>query len=426
MLRSCLIFFCFIVYSGAILAQKHIDNNSSEIRDSIRSTSVSLHYQNVELRKILSDVSTNYSLSFSYAGSTLPLNALMSVDMENAPLENFLDLLSARLRIGHSVIGINIVLFRETFYEERKREATQSALMDTVIAYPIITKNKNDLKFYKISLWDIILGAKNIQRSLKEDSLLVARNSDSLKAIERKLYRKRVRLIREQRRSNQWGTLSLRPELSIWHMKGTTNQSINYKQYNNYGAPDPGVSVHMGYAIRLWKNFFIQPGLKVSYQTKKGEHTDYYVSFLTPSEIERRVYPYDSRLIFSSFSLQAGLEHKVGKNKITISGGYFTAALIRQTAPQYFPYFETKYYISGPPYYNSNYERIRREEIKYRDWLIGAMADVLFYRAIYRRLDIFAGIHTRIQLQSIYSKEAQISERALTGGISIGVRYNTR
>ena len=57
---------------------------------------------------------------------------------------------------------------------------------------------------------------------------------------------------------------------------------------------------------------------------------------------------------------------------------------------------------------------------------MGVMADILFYRSVHQRLDLFAGIHARLQLHSIYKKEAQIGERSLSEGVSIGVRYNVR
>ncbi len=434
MIRSCLIlFFCFL-YSGDIFPQKNADVKPVATRDSIRSIQISLVYKDVRLQKILSDISLDYSLNFSYAGSMIPLDTLMSFNVSQISLGSFLDILSERFAIEHSIIGIYIVLFRKTFYQEQKNKIknipADSAFKDTISLYPVkYAQNKNIPVLYKVSLWDIVSGAEITKDPVfiqNRDSVILVQKHDSLKIRDRQLYRKRVRLIRRKYRSNQWTTLSLHPEFSIWNMKGTTNQSIDYKLYNDYGGPDPGITLQTGHAIRVLGSFFIKPGLNASYQIKRGIHTDYYVSFLTPSFVEERSYRYDSRLIFSAFTLQAGYEHKAGKNKVTLSGGYFGAVLIRKTAPRYFPYFETKYYVAGPPYYNSNYERIRREEIRYRDWVMGVMADILFYRSIHQRFDLFAGIHARLQLHSIYTKEAQISERSLSEGVSIGVRYNMR
>ena len=403
------------------------------MRDSIGSIQISLDYKDTRLQKILSDISLNYSLNFSYAGSMIPLDTLMSVSLSQVPINTFLTILSERFNIEHSVVGIYIVLFRNTFYQQQKDKLAklpaESEYKDSINLYPIRYEQKNAQVLYKVSLWDIILGAETAKNSVttqRKDTVIFIQKNDSLKIKDRELYRKRVRLIRKRYRSNQWTTLSLRPEFSMWYMKGTTNQSIDYKLYNDYGAPDPGITLQTGYAIRVLGSFFVKPGLNASYQIKRGVHTDYYVSFLTPSFIEERSYKYDSRLIFSAFTLQAGYEHKAGKNKVTLPAGYFGAVLIRKTAPRYFPYFETKYYVSGPPYYNSNYERIRREEIRYRDWVMGVMADILFYRSVHQRLDLFAGIHARLQLHSIYKKEAQIGERSLSEGVSIGVRYNVR
>lgn len=432
MIRSCLVlFFCFL-YSVDILSQGRADmQNLATDRDSIRSIQISLNYKEARLQKILSDISQNYSLNFSYAGSRIPLDTLISVNAEQTSLGNFLDILSDRFHIEHSVVGIYIVLFRKTFYQEQKTKTdvlAKTEYQDTISLYSLRYETYNQV-LYKVTLWDIIAGAKTIKDSViipSRDSVMHTNKNDSLKIKDRELYRKRIRLIRKAYRSNQWTTLSLRPEFSIWYMKGTTNQSIDYSLYNDYQSPDPGITLQAGYAVRVLGNFFVKPGLNASYQIKRGVHTDYYVSFLAPSFVEKRSYTYDSRLIFSAFTLQGGYEHKAGKNKVTLSGGCFGAILIRKTAPRYFPYFETKYYVSGPPYHNSNYERIRREEIRYRDWVMGLMADILFYRSIHQRFDLFAGIHARLQLHSIYAKEAQISERAISEGVTIGARYNVR
>src|SRR5690606_29108046 len=102
----------------------------------------------------------------------------------------------------------------------------------------------------------------------------------------------------------------------------------------------------------------------------------------------------------------------------------FSGILVRNVSPKLFPYYETKYYVDGPPYFNASYERIERETISYRKIVPGLMAEGLYFRQIMPKTDFMLGIHARFITHSIYNHDEPISEKAFTAGISLGLRYN--
>lgn len=420
MARSCLLFFFFTFIYFSATAQ----DPTEKVRiDSVLLKKVSADYQNASIKSIITDFGSKYGLKFSYAGSNINLEQRISIHVRDTSLFHFLNVLTYGPGLDYSLVASYIVLFKPDIL--KSLVDAESEALDSVPVFDIQDnpREKNEKIIYKLSLLDLVNGANVYDKSFQKDSVEVS-TDDSVKVLDKKQRRKRIRLIRKQYRSEAWSVLSARPEISMWRLRGTTNQSIDYGIYNDYGNPDLSFTIQAAFSRRVINNFFIQPGLKASYLSKKGTHTDYQISFLQPGVVHKVSYEYESRFIFADFTFLFGYEHKVGKNKLTLSGGYFIGLLIKQTSPKFFPYFETKYYLSGPPYYNSNYERIVREEIPYREFIPGVMGEILYYREINKRIDFMVGLHTRFMTFSIYKKTAPISERALTQGLSLGLRYN--
>lgn len=426
MARSCL--FCLFIFFITIYApaQDSYTKSPEKVvgKDSLFQKKISADYKNESIKSIITDVSQKYGFKFSYAGSNIDLNRKISIQTRDTGFFYFLKILTKGPDLDFSIVGEYTVLFKPDILNEIPKKSGQEKNDSvTVFEIPDDSKEKKDKIIYRLSILDLINGASVYNEKLPEDTILI-NTRDSLKVLDKKQRRKRVRLVRRQYRSEVWGLFSARPEISIWRMKGTTNQSIDYGIYNDYGHPDLSFTLQAAFSRRIIKNFFLQPGLKASYLSKKGIHTDYQISFLKPGVVQTVSYEYESRFIFADLTVQFGYEHKVGKNKLTLSGGYFIGLLIKQTSPTYFPYFETKYYLSGPPYYNSNYERIVREEIPYREFIPGIMGEILYYREVNKKVDLMIGFHARFITFSIYTKTAPISEKALTEGFSLGLRYN--
>jgi hypothetical protein len=387
--------------------------------------SYSVAYSNATLKNILQDLYGKYHFNFSYAGSMLPMDTIVSRQCQSSSVSQFIHCILADLPIKHQVIGNQIVLYRSNLFVKRNTDSLKTT-KDSIVVRSLHPK-KRTFEIYKISLIDLLYGASLYNSDsliTQPDTLMNLSNLDSIKRKEREVRRKRIRLVRKQYRSNQWGYISFNPELSTWRMRGTTNQSIDYSIFNDYGSSDLGSSLQISYSIRIVKDLFLQAGFLGNYLTKNGKHTDYYVSFLDPGNVEKVQYNYEARFGYANLYFQFGYEYKYALNKVVLAAGGFSGILVRNVSPKLFPYYETKYYVDGPPYFNANYERIEREAISYRKIVPGLMAEGLYFKQIMPKTDFVLGIHARYITHSIYNRDEPISEKAFTAGISLGLRYN--
>jgi len=393
--------------------------------DTQRKNFYAAKYSQTSLRNILKDLSAKYQFNFSYAGSVLPMDSLISRQCQHGTINQFIECILTDLPIKHRIIGNQIVLFKSNLIVVKQADTTKIE-QDSIEVKPVFPK-KQKFEIYKLGLIDLLYGASVLSidtLGVDIDTLILQDKLDSIKQKERAIQRKRIRLVKKQYRSNQWGYISLNPEISYWRMRGTTNQSIDYSIFNDYESPDLGISLQTSYSIRIVKDLFLQIGVLGTYLSKNGKHTDYYVSFLDPNKVTQTQFDYEMRYGFVNLYFQVGYEYKFALNKIVLAAGGFTGMMVGSVSPIYFPYFETKYYVSGPPYYNANYERIEIEEISYRKFVPGLMAEALYFRQILPKTDFMLGLHARYITHSIYEREEPINEKAFTAGLSIGLRYN--
>lgn len=412
-----LLFLAFLFFCNSYLVYSQ---NTTQSKNSYTS-----NYSNTTFRDILEDLSANYQFKFSYAGSVLPMDTIISRQCRSSSIDQILECILTDLPIKHRIIGSQIVFYKSNLLVSRSIDSTRFH-KDSIEVKPVLSK-KRKLEIYKLSLIDLLYGASVYNSDtlpVRIDTLENQEKIDSIKQRERENRRKRVRLLRKQYRSNQWGYISFNPEVSYWRMRGTTNQSIDYDIFNDYGSPDLGVSFQASYSKRIVNDIFFQAGFLGNFLAKNGTHTDYYVSFLEPGKVYQEQFEYETRFGYVNLYFQIGYEYKVGLNKIVLAAGGFSGMLVRSVSPVYFPYFETKYYVDGPPYYNANYERIEREKISYRSIVPGLIAEALYFRQLVAKTDFMVGVQARFITHSIYNREEPINEKAFTVGVRIGLRYN--
>jgi hypothetical protein len=82
---------------------------------------VTIHSKETKLGDILKELSNKYSIQFYYSSSKLPVDQLITVDIDNKPLSVFLEKIKTFTGISYQVTGPKIILFEEE-HKVRQKE----------------------------------------------------------------------------------------------------------------------------------------------------------------------------------------------------------------------------------------------------------------------------------------------------------------
>jgi outer membrane receptor for ferrienterochelin and colicin len=109
-MRQILFYFLFVFLS---LLQLFAQVSNSDIL-------VTIHAKESKLGDVLKELSDKYSVNFYYSSSKLPVDQLITLDIDNQPLTVFLEKVKASTDINYQVTGSKIILFEDEQKSKQK------------------------------------------------------------------------------------------------------------------------------------------------------------------------------------------------------------------------------------------------------------------------------------------------------------------
>lgn len=387
---------------------------------------LSAEYKDQTLEQILLDITTSQGIDFFYANQLPALQAKITVSFKEKTLSKVLnDLLSPR-NIGYMVMESGIVLIPEKVAEEVAKEG--SALEDSLTIMPVAkTASKKPIRKYtysglkKKTLFSSLPWESRIEKPIpsfgEEDSLVY--------------HKKTLRKLRKHylsywlQRKMFSVQVGFRPELTWWDMSAGRDADLEIKRYNSYKNPSLSFSLGAEGQLQIHRWIFFA-GLNFTNLTRKGIHSEYQVDYLNSDVSHEITSNYSSNYNLFGFTGGAGYIFKAGLFQVHLLAGIDNKFMLRMAGARYFPYYESKYFLFGPPYYNKSFEPLSPEKINFRTYLPVTFQSVKCIFFIQEKLDVVSSLSFQQFLTSIYTDDPVVNEKPLVAGVEIGVRYNFR